>query len=232
VLIWSALPHVLAGDAGDASGAIFGGHNPIHPVSEQQATRPTVRHPAAPLAEGGISDIGGRRSPAAGPIGETSDLAGPSASPVNYALDGAAEKVATLAVPRTSPAVRGEKETAFLSHGEMRNLRDRVARRRSAHLAFLTKGRRTEVELNEPEHFIGWSTECDIKLPGSKWFFKGAAWITELPNGKHRIEPDNFVRAIEVRRKRVKSHILRDGDTVRIGGIEMRYHGAVAEPAT
>lgn len=237
VVIFTEIPHVLAGDllAVDDDVSL-----PEGEVSQQQARRPTISQAVAPLPG---SEPYGTPSPYGAPAVETAppeaedsgslyDLV-PDGEDVASQVDGGpggaakSQEIAPLLKPPAD--ARTDKATAFLSPEEMQKLRDRIARRRGAHLAFLLKGQRREVELTEAEHFVGWSDECDVRLPGTKWLFKGAAWITLLPNGRHRIEADNFLRKVVIGRDPIKSHILSDGDVIRVGGLELRYHAAVDE---
>jgi len=227
VVIWSSLPAATSISSDSPFEA-----RPEGPISNKQARLPTSLMPAAAGGASFAAQVQAAAAAAASPepaggslydldTGDGPAAQEPSAAPVGGPMP-------HPGVP--APRVREDKATAFLSHDEMRNLRDRVARRRGAHLAFLNNAAgRKEFELVETEHFIGWSEDCDIPLPGRKILFKGAAWITQLANGKHRIDADNFLRKVEVSRKRVKSHILRDGEVIRVGGVEMRYHSAIDE---
>jgi pSer/pThr/pTyr-binding forkhead associated (FHA) protein len=119
-----------------------------------------------------------------------------------------------------------QKKTTFLSPEEMQKLRDNVAMRRQAHVAWVGADGRQEVPLDAEEHVIGWSAESDIRLPGKRRLIKEPAYIFRVPAG-HQLEATSLWRPVKVRGVRIKRYILRDGDEIVVGGVKIVYKGAV-----
>lgn len=122
-----------------------------------------------------------------------------------------------------APVPQKEEATAFVQAVDLKKLRDGVAARRRAHLAFLADGTRNEFMLGD-EHLIGWDEDCDIRLPGKKWFASCVAYVWKTEEGTYQIEQETFWRKLKVNGSKAKIAILQDNDEVEVSGIKIRFH--------
>jgi pSer/pThr/pTyr-binding forkhead associated (FHA) protein len=141
-----------------------------------------------------------------------------SSSQVEKILDPAAERV-----DEAGEGVDSVRPTTLLSAGDIHKLQAATARRRSAHLAFLHGGRRREVPLDDTVKTIGWEDGCDVRLPGRPLFGGTVAQVSPTPDGRYLLEALNFWRPVKIDGRKVKTHALRDQETIEVGGVKIRF---------
>lgn len=124
-------------------------------------------------------------------------------------------------------ALEGMQATAYVPPEALAKLRDAMALRRSAHLAFHAGGERRELPLDRERHVIGFEEGCDVRLPGKRYFglFGGTAaeLIAEGDGKVHRLRALSFWTPVKVDGKKVSDHVLKDGETFTVGGVKLRY---------
>ena len=116
--------------------------------------------------------------------------------------------------------------TAYMSAIDMQNVVDGVALRRMAHIAFIHEGKRGEFPLDAEEHWIGWNDDCDILLPGNRWFATVVASITWV-NNRWQVQSESRWRKLRVKDRVVDVYKLVDGDRITVSGIELRFRESV-----
>lgn len=131
------------------------------------------------------------------------------------------------AIKAPAPAKPVQKPTAFLSAVDAQRLVDGVALRRAAHLGWVVDGVREELILGD-EHYIGWDDDCDVRLPGDKWFARTAAYVWRRPGGDFEIRAESFWRKLTLRGRRIKQHVLADGDVIKIGETSIHFFAEVS----
>ena len=125
-----------------------------------------------------------------------------------------------------APVPQKEEATAFVQAVDLKNLRDGVAARRQAHLAFLAEGTRHEFMLGD-EHLIGWDDDCDIRLPGKRWFATCVAYLWRTEEGSYQIEQESFWRKLRINGRPEKIARLENEDEIEVSGLKIRFHAAI-----
>ncbi len=121
----------------------------------------------------------------------------------------------------------GESEaTTVLPPSEVESIQKRVRERMQTHLVYEDGGRRKEVRLTKASYVIGFSDDCDIRLPGSALLAKQVARI-ERAGGAWRIEGLTALAPVRVNGEKVSGQALRDGDEVTVKGVSFRFHGDI-----
>ena len=117
--------------------------------------------------------------------------------------------------------------TAALSLDAMENMRDSLDIRRGLHIGYLHDGKRVEAALTSPRHLIGWSSACDIRLPGRVWIGRLAASLEAFEDG-YVLRSLSFWQPIHMDgHRRVREHLLVDNEVFEIRGIKIRYRDAM-----
>jgi hypothetical protein len=121
----------------------------------------------------------------------------------------------------------GDEPTTILPPKEISSIRRRVSKRMKAHLLIGGGRDRTEVHLETSPIVLGFTDECDVRLPGRALFGKKAAelirkrgsWsVVALASGAVRLDGD-----------KVSAHALSDGDVLSIKGVEVTFRSDVVE---
>jgi pSer/pThr/pTyr-binding forkhead associated (FHA) protein len=138
--------------------------------------------------------------------------------------------VAYLAAIDTIPAGRGlpshEESTTFLPPSEVADIQERVKNRMRTHIAFEANGRKQEIPLTRSSYLLGFSDECDVRLPGSPLLAKRVARI-ERVGGGWAVEALTNLAPVRVNGRKISTKNLRDGDVILVKGVSVWFHGAV-----
>ena len=140
----------------------------------------------------------------------------------NQALD----EVPTWAAIKTPDAE--EEPTAMVGGRAMDWMRKKTRARLSAHISFAASGVQREVLLEKKRYTIGFTDDCEIRLPGKPLLLKEVARLSY--GGRWSIEPLTGLAGLKVNGERVKARReVHDGDEIAVKGTELVFHTALVE---
>ncbi len=121
----------------------------------------------------------------------------------------------------------GDDSTLRLSGEELRELRERQRTLMGAHLICREPGGAIhEFAMTDTTQTVGFSDECEIRLPGSALFARRVAQIA--PDGSGwAIVASSSLAPVKVNGVRIDRKRLEDGDMIEVKGVTMRYRGPV-----
>jgi hypothetical protein len=122
----------------------------------------------------------------------------------------------------------GDEPTTILPPREIQSIQRRVEKRLKAHLVVVHDGQRTEIDLSSPRYVIGYSEDCEVRLPGRALFGKKVAEVVR--KGDHwAVVALSSMAPVRVRGEKVSSCELIDGDVIAIKDVEITFRSAIAK---
>jgi pSer/pThr/pTyr-binding forkhead associated (FHA) protein len=124
---------------------------------------------------------------------------------------------------------KGDQEgeaTTVLPPTEVEHIQQRVRERMRTHIAYDDRGRRREVYLEKAEYTVGFTVDCDIRLPGNPMLVKHVTRIKRVGED-WKLEAVAALAPVRVNGIKVSEHLLRDGDEVVVKGVSFTYHAAL-----
>lgn len=121
----------------------------------------------------------------------------------------------------------GEESTVKLSADELAELRGRQRTLMGAHLVCRVPGGEIiEFAMSDTTQTVGFTDDCEIRLPGSALFAKRVAQIA--PDGSGwAIVASSSLAPVKVNGTKIDRKRLREGDMVEIKGVTLRYRGPI-----
>lgn len=131
----------------------------------------------------------------------------------------------TLPGGRQGQALESES-TTILPPMEMESIQSKVKLRMRTHVAFEDGGRRREILLEKEAYVLGFSEECDIRLPGASILSKQLATLERAGAG-WSIAGITSLAPLRVNGEKVARKQLSDGDEIVVKGVSVTYHAAL-----
>ncbi len=122
------------------------------------------------------------------------------------------------------PIPAGSEATVAASREELEHLLAQMKLKSGPHLSIAREGRIDLVPLDDPPIRIGNHDECEIRMPGNKWFGKVAAEIVQ--NGKSwvLVARSPFWNPVFVGQSKVqKKRKLSTGTMIKAGELKLRF---------
>jgi predicted component of type VI protein secretion system len=122
----------------------------------------------------------------------------------------------------------GERTTARLPQVKLEQIQQKAADLLECHLSFDHKLNREPFLLEADRYVLGYSAECDLRLPGRGLFVKRAVELLEDKNGVWLAVALHKWAAVKVRGQPSKMAPLHDGDVLSIGKVDLTFHSRIA----
>ena len=129
-------------------------------------------------------------------------------------------------IPGGFTAPTEDESTTVLPPSEVAGIQKRVRERLKTHLVFLADGRRREFPLEGASYVVGFSDDCDVRLPGSPLLGKQAARVARI-DGDWTLQALSALTPVRIDGVKIGSHPLRDGDQFVIKGVAVTFHDTV-----
>ena len=121
----------------------------------------------------------------------------------------------------------GEESTVKLTPAELDELRERQRTLMGAHLVCREPGGEIlEFSMTDTTQTVGFTEDCEIRLPGSALFAKRVAQIAP-DGGGWAIVGSSSLAPVKVNGERVDRKRLEEGDMIEVKGITLRFRGPV-----
>lgn len=122
----------------------------------------------------------------------------------------------------------GDEPTTILPPEEIQSIQRRVEKRLKAHLVVVGGGARQEIDLTEPRYVVGFSDDCDVRLPGRALFGKKVLEIVRKGR-RWAVVALTSLAPVRVRGDRVSSCELFDGDVIHVKDVEITFRSAIVK---
>lgn len=122
----------------------------------------------------------------------------------------------------------GDEPTTILPPQEVQSIQRRVEKRLRAHLVVAVDGQRREIDLVEPRYVVGFSDDCDVRLPGRALFGKKVAEIVRKGR-RWAVVSLSSLALVRVRGEKVSSCELVDGDVITVKDVEITFRSAIGK---
>lgn len=156
-------------------------------------------------------------------LGSTS----PHTSPVGAPADDG------LAIPASALGPRADgnadmddyQGTLLASADQMLRVRSALEVSQKPHLTVRRKGKTKKLPLEDTTFVVGYSDDCDFRLPGTKFFGRKQFMVREIGDAKFEVGPLSFWANVVVDGERVRSGRakLKNGSTIEAGGLKFRF---------
>jgi pSer/pThr/pTyr-binding forkhead associated (FHA) protein len=120
-----------------------------------------------------------------------------------------------------------DEATAMLPRGVIESIHRRVGQRMLAHLVVEGGGGRFEVPLDVDSLVLGFSDDCDVRLPGKALFGKRALELVRKRNSWAVIALSSIL-GVRVGGRKISSQPLEDGDIIEIKDVRITFFEAIA----
>jgi len=118
----------------------------------------------------------------------------------------------------------GEHTTAHLPQVKLEDIQRRAAAQLQAHLAFDPKLHMEPLLLEGDRYVLGYTDDCDVRLPGRALFVKRAAELLEDKHGTWFAVALHKRAGLKVRGEPATMTALQDGDTFSVGKLTVTFH--------
>ena len=122
----------------------------------------------------------------------------------------------------------GTESTHRLPQVKIEDLLVRARLRLRTHVVLLGT-EPTAIPMEKPNHVVGFASDCDLVLPGGKWFPRRALELTMDAQESWFVSALSPLAAVKVNGERVDQRLLVDGDLVSVRGCTLRFHTALAD---
>ncbi len=120
----------------------------------------------------------------------------------------------------------GDEPTTILPPEEIQSIQRRVEKRLKAHLVVVAGGQRREIDLTEDRYVVGFSDDCEVRLPGRALFGKQVAEIVRKGR-RWAVVALTSLAPVRVRGEKISSCELLDGDVISVKGAEITFRSAI-----
>ena len=117
----------------------------------------------------------------------------------------------------------GDEPTAILPPSEIQSIHRRVKSRMKAHMVLVHGTQRREIPLARDRYVVGFSEDCDIRLPGRALFGKKVAELARRGN-EWSILSLSSLAPVRVGGQKQSTRVLKDGDVIGIKDAELTFH--------
>ncbi len=122
----------------------------------------------------------------------------------------------------------GTESTHRLPQVKIEDLLVRAQLRLRTHVVILGK-EPIAIPLEDPNQLVGYGKDCDIVLPGDKWFARKAFHLTMDAQESWFATALSPLVPIRVNGMRVEQQVLAEGDVISVRGCSIRFHTALAD---
>jgi pSer/pThr/pTyr-binding forkhead associated (FHA) protein len=117
-----------------------------------------------------------------------------------------------------------QERTVAATKEELETLLAQMKVKSGAHISIMRRGKLELVPLDDPPILVGYTDECRIQIPGSKWFGRLAALMDRDGDEWYILAKSPFWTPIQVGNTKLKkAKPLRNGVTVTIGELKFRF---------
>ena len=120
--------------------------------------------------------------------------------------------------------INNNESTNALSDRERDRMRAILAKRRAAHIAFVGENGRVEVPIDKDVLLVGYSDDCEVRLPGTNLFTSHVARI-EKRGDDYVVVAMSRLKPVRVNGEKIDTKPLTNGITFTVGDVELRFRG-------
>jgi len=118
----------------------------------------------------------------------------------------------------------GERTTAHLPQVKVEDIQRKVADLQAAHVAWEPKLHRDPFPLHGDRFVLGYTDECDLRLPGMALLVRRAVELLEDKHGTWFAVALHKLAGLKVAGEKTAMTALRDGDPITIGKTTLTFH--------
>ncbi len=135
---------------------------------------------------------------------------------------------AELEAGAAGPQDGEEKATAVMSPDKLREIQERIRDRMGAHLVWRSTDGAKTIPLRRDRLVIGYSSDCDLELPGWGLLVKRAAELLCDVEGTWIVVALHRRAGVKVGGAATEMRALAEGDTITVGKHTLVFHRSVA----